>query len=299
MNDDSGSGDAPPERPDFEPPRSQSPGSGQVPGAGSFGPPPRYGGWNPPSGSATPPPRQPPPRQSSYPTPPRAHARSQHWFNQPAQGGWARTHSSMPVTYTIIAICVVVWLCQLVVPGFNRDVILTTWSWQSQPWRLITSAFAHSVSGFMHIAGNMLMLWLLGRAIEPAIGRRDYVLSYLLSALGGSALFILFAALSGTHSAVVGASAAVFGLFGLLVGLYKLAGIRNTGIWVLLGINLVFDLIVPGIAWQGHLGGFLIGLGAGFLIAHARRRGRTTTPTLWLLLVPIVAALGASLALTG
>lgn len=204
----------------------------------------------------------------------------------------------MPVTMTIMAICVVVWLCQFALPGFNASVTLTTWSWQEQPWRLITSAFAHSVYGFMHILGNMLMLWLLGRTIEPALSRGDYILSYLLSALGGSALFVLIAALTGSQAAVVGASGAVFGLFGLLVGLYKLAGIRNTGIWVLLGINLIFDFMVPGIAWQGHLGGFLVGLGAGFLIARARRRGRRSTPALWLLLIPIAAALVAAAALT-
>ncbi len=200
----------------------------------------------------------------------------------------------MLVTYSIMVACALVWVAQLVVPGVNYAVTLGSWNWSAEPWRLITSAFAHSTSGIMHILGNMLMLWILGRTIEPAIGRRDYLLSYLLSALGGSALFILISALTSTPGAMVGASGAVFGMFGVLVGLYKLAGIRNSGIWVLLAINLVFDFIVPGIAWQGHIGGFLVGLGAGFLIAGARRHQKRQTDSLWLLLIPIVAALGAA-----
>lgn len=283
MSDDSDSREFFSEWPDFEPPRDHSSMNEPTNGAGAGASYQAQPGW---LGNGQ---HMPPSRSQRR--------RSQHWFHQPA-GSYSRPRGQLDVTYTIMTICVVVWLAQLFVPGFSQLVSLGSWSWQSRPWELISSAFAHSPVGIMHILGNMLMLWILGRAIEPAVSRRDYVLSYLLCALGGSAVFVLFAALSGTIGIVVGASGAVFGLFGMLIGLYRMAGVQSSGVWVLVGINVVFDFLVPGIAWQGHLGGFMVGLGAGFLIAQARKRGHRNTATLWLLIIPICAALAGAAALT-
>lgn len=284
MSDDSDSAESTSAWPDFEPPRDHS--NSNVP-ANEPHLGPSYQtrpGW----------------LGDSQPTSPRRSPRrpSQHWFHQPAANRYSPPRRQLDVTYTIMAICVVVWLAQLILPGFSQMVSLSSWSWQNRPWELMTSAFAHSPFGIMHILGNMLMLWLLGRAIEPAISRADYVLSYLLCALGGSAMFVLFAALSGTLGIVVGASGAVFGLFGMLIGLHRMAGVQSSGVWLLVGINVIFDFLVPGIAWQGHLGGFLIGLGAGFLITQSRKRGQRHTRALWLLLIPILAALAGAAALS-
>ncbi len=233
--------------------------------------------------------------------------RSEHWFQQPApprrrnppHTRSARTSGSLACTYTIIAVCVLVWLGELFVPGVAADVALTPSLGLSQPWRLITSAFAHSPYSILHILTNMLMLWVMGRSLEPYLGRRDYVICYLLSALGGSAVFVLVAGLTSSNAAVVGASGAVFGLFGTQLAVSRHERLDNTGIWLLVGINLAFGFIVPGIAWQAHLGGFLTGLAAGWLVL----RGRSGHASGWmyplLLLVPIAAILVISAVLFG
>ncbi|MFT8395798.1 rhomboid family intramembrane serine protease [Propionibacterium sp.] len=208
-------------------------------------------------------------------------------------------NSPLVCTYTIMAICVLVWLGEIFVPGVFSAVVLTPSLGISEPWRLLTSAFAHSPSGIWHILTNMLMLWLIGRSLEPRLGRRDFVICYLLSAVGGNTVFVLLAGLSSSSSAVVGASGAVFGLFGVLLALSRRDGVPSSGIWILVGINLVYSFIVPGIAWQAHLGGFFTGLAAGLMLL----RGRDRHPSGWLapllLLIPIAAILGVASAVLG
>ena len=83
-------------------------------------------------------------------------------------------------------------------------------------YRLITSAFLHT--GVTHLAFNMLALWFVGSAIEPRLGRWRYLTVYLLSALGGS---VLSYAVDSPFQSSVGASGAVFGLFGALFVLMR------------------------------------------------------------------------------
>lgn len=180
------------------------------------------------------------------------------------------------------------WLGELFVPGVAQSVALTPQLGLTEPWRLLTSAFAHSPYSILHIATNMLMLWVMGRSLEPYLGRRDYLMCYLLSAIGGSVVFVLVAGLSASGTAVVGASGAVFGLFGTQLAISRHERMDGSGIWLLVGMNLLFGFIVPGIAWQAHIGGFLTGLAAGWLVL----RGRTSRAG-WayplLLLVPMAA----------
>ena len=63
---------------------------------------------------------------------------------------------------------------------------------QSEPWRFLTSAFAHG--GLTHIAFNMYALWVMGTYLEPMLGRARFVAIYLLSALGGSVMYLLLSA---------------------------------------------------------------------------------------------------------
>ncbi|SER55545.1 Membrane associated serine protease, rhomboid family [Propionibacterium cyclohexanicum] len=202
-------------------------------------------------------------------------------------------------TYSIIGICVLVWIGELYVPGVASSVALTPDLAFSEPWRLLTSAFAHSPYSILHIATNMLMLWVMGRSLEPYLGRRDYLICYLLSAVGGSAVFVLLASATASGTAVVGASGAVFGLFGAQLAVSRHERMDSSGIWLLVGINLLFGFIVPGIAWQAHLGGFLTGLAAGWLVLRGRASGRGGWAYPLALLVPIGAILAISAGLLG
>ena len=123
----------------------------------------------------------------------------------------------------------------------------------------------------MHIAFNMYALWILGNALEPAFGRARYVALYLVSAFAGSVGVLL---LSPLDTVVVGASGAVFGLFGALFVVQKKRGGDLRQIVVLLLINAAIGFIIPGIAWQAHLGGLIAGALCAVAIAYAPAKNR-------------------------
>lgn len=146
-----------------------------------------------------------------------------------------------------------------------------------QPWRMLTSALVHSMGSPIHLVLNMAVLWMIGRQIEQFLGAAKFVAIYVLSAFGG-AVAVLF--LAAPNSAVVGASGAVYGLFAALWMIGRRMGADTRGITVLIVINFVFSFLGAGISWQGHLGGFLTGLGASIpaLLADRKQQTSVTTP---------------------
>lgn len=182
--------------------------------------------------------------------------------------GGTVTRGRPTVTYTLIAICVVVWLGQKIYPGLTEQIWFAPIEAGSQPWRMMTAAFAHSPDSIFHILFNMYALWICGQYLEPLLGRARFLTLYLISAFGGSVGVMLLAgspttmreaAASGWLTATVGASGAVFGLFVALVVLNRHLGRDYSQIIVLIVINAVIGFVVPGIAWQAHLGGAVVG----------------------------------------
>lgn len=250
--------------------------------------------------------QQVPPGMGGW-APPAQHTAAR--YQQPVQTARPRpvVRASAPVvTWTVVALCVLVWLGELFVPGVYESVVLTPYLGQSQPWRIITSAFAHSPTAITHIMFNMWALWAVGQAIEGALGRWRYLALYLLSAVGGGLAYILLAT-PGDDSwftQVVGASGAVFGLFGALLVLQRLVGQSTQQLWVVLAINAAIPLFIPGIAWQAHAGGFVVGMLVAWLDARAIRQanaGRPDRTWLWngLVAAGLVALLVAKYALAG
>lgn len=135
-------------------------------------------------------------------------------------------------------------------------------------YRLLTSGFVHF--GIVHLLFNMYLLYVLGNMIEPMIGRVRFLLVYLASLLGGSALELVL----GGDSVAGGASGAVFGLMGLAAVAYWLRGVNplSTQIGTLLMLNLVLTFVFPGISIGGHLGGVLAGALCGFVVASPAHR---------------------------
>jgi membrane associated rhomboid family serine protease len=142
-----------------------------------------------------------------------------------------------------------------------------------EPWRMLTSAFVHSQGFVLHIVLNMYMLWIFGQVLEPGLGRVRFLAVYLLSAIGGSVGFTL---LTPTLPAipVVGASGAIFGLFGALLVIRSRRGGDTRQLWILIAINGVIGFVVPGIAWQAHLGGLVTGALCAAAIVFAPRGPR-------------------------
>ena len=140
-----------------------------------------------------------------------------------------------------------------------------------QPYRLFTSAFIHD--GLIHIAFNMWFLYVVGNALERGIGRMPYLAIYLASIFAGSFGALLFE----PGSPTVGASGALFGLFGALLVLANRRGISiwQSGLGATLILNIVISLSIPDISIGGHAGGLVGGVILGWLYVElAERRGR-------------------------
>ena len=137
-------------------------------------------------------------------------------------------------------------------------------------WRLITSGFLHD--GILHLGINMLSLYFVGAALEPAIGTRNFAVVYLTSLLAGSFGALLFQ----PQYPTIGASGAIFGIFGALIVVARYRGIPfwQSGLGVVLVLNLVFSFSVRGISIGGHLGGLVGGLIAGWLVVELGERRR-------------------------
>ncbi len=136
-------------------------------------------------------------------------------------------------------------------------------------WQVLTSVFTHV--DLLHIAFNMFALYLLGPQLEYLVGRTRFLALYLLSGIGGSAAVLW---LSAPFTPTVGASGAIFGLMaGLLVVINKQGG-NPQPIFIWLLINVMITFTGNGISWQGHLGGFLVGLAIALILAYSPREQR-------------------------
>ncbi|MER7916658.1 MULTISPECIES: rhomboid family intramembrane serine protease [unclassified Streptomyces] len=141
---------------------------------------------------------------------------------------------------------------------------------QGQYYRLLTAMFLHA--GFTHLLFNMLSLWWIGGPLEAALGRARYLALYAVSGLAGSALTYLLAA---PNAPSLGASGAIFGLFGATGVLMRRLNYDMRPLFALLVINLIITF-TPGfnIAWQAHVGGLVAGVVTGYAMVHAPRRHR-------------------------
>ena len=205
------------------------------------------------------------------------------------------------VTYALIAINAFVYLLQWL-PGLRLTDYLAyapayTWAEYGpmgvtyEPWRLLTSTFAHSTGFVFHILLNMYTLWIFGQILERMLGRSRFLVLYLISALAGS-LGVMYWA--GPTTFVVGASGAIFGLVGAFLIIQRKLGGDTTQLFILVGINLVIGFL-PGmsVAWQAHLGGLIAGLLLGFIYVQTRNASQRRVQNL---LVAGIAAISLVLA---
>lgn len=221
--------------------------------------------------------------------------RAQTPVQKKAQRRWAARPTAVAiasgrpiVTYAIIGITVLAYLLAQI-PGsqvgsalaFNSAFVAPSWGTPFQPWRLLTVTLVHS--GFIHVGLNMLVLWMMGRSLEPLLGRWRFLALYLISALGGSVAVALLA----PATWVVGASGAVFGLFGAMLVIGRHLGANMKGIAIIIAINFALPFVIAligaigqgsfagalaalQISWQAHLGGLIAGAAVGFIYARTR-----------------------------
>ncbi len=141
---------------------------------------------------------------------------------------------------------------------------------QGQWWRLVTSGFLHF--GLIHLAMNMIALWVIGRDLEVVLGRLRFLAVYVLGLLGGSVAVFAFGQ---QLSMMAGASGAVYGLMGgiALVALRLKISLRP--VITVIVLNLLITFTIPAISVFGHLGGLVIGSAATAALVYAPQQRRT------------------------
>ena len=198
--------------------------------------------------------------------------------------GGAAASGKPVVTFGIIAVCVAVYALQWLIPGqavyeqfAYNNVFATPQYGAFEPWRMLTAAFLHSPDSLLHILLNMYTLWIFGQALEPLLGRVRFLALYLLSAVGGSVGYLLLNPVLVPGQGlvgVVGASGAIFGLFGAMLLVQRQRGGDTRQLWVLIAINGVIGFLIPQIAWQAHLGGLITGALCAAVLAYTPRGPR-------------------------
>jgi membrane associated rhomboid family serine protease len=210
---------------------------------------------------------------------------------------------AFPATYVLIAINVIVYLIEIGSGGGGLNTSGGSVSFdfglfgpfvaEGEWYRLVTNGFLHA--GILHIGFNMLLLFFLGRLLEPALGTPRFVVLYFASLLAGS-----FGALALDPNALtVGASGAIFGLAGAVFiiargrGMDALAG----QIGFLIVFNLIFSFAAPHISVGGHLGGLAGGIVCALAIVAGEKgmlgRNRMPVEIAAMAAVAVVAVLGS------
>jgi len=180
------------------------------------------------------------------------------------------------VTRALIAINIIVYLTTVATGGGINSDRGTIWNHgalfgplvaNGDYWRLLTSAFMHL--GPTHLGFNMLVLWFVGTPLEERMGRGRFLLLYLMAGLAGSAGAILISPCVVT----VGASGAIFGLFGAGLVLER-QGVHLFGSWlfIVVVVNLAITFGSSNISVGGHIGGLI---GGAVAMLGLSRFGRT------------------------
>ena len=175
------------------------------------------------------------------------------------------------VTYALLAINILLFIIMVFVSGdgiygFQTETLVKfggnvkSLVLNGEYWRLIASAFLHD--GFLHLICNMYALYVLGIQLENFFGKTRFAIIYLFSAITGNLLSLVFA---DPNVVSIGASGAIFGLFGSLLyfGYYYrvyLGTVLRTQIVPVILINLLFGIVTPGIDNAAHIGGLIGGV---------------------------------------
>ena len=175
---------------------------------------------------------------------------------------------SLNALWFLIAVNILVFIVTLVTPGAIPFLWWQPASFLHQPWTIITSLFVHA--GWGHIICNMISLYFLGSFLIRLLGEKKFLTTYFLGGITGNIFFIF-----PNPSAIgVGASGAIFALGGALAIMAPRLPVFMffipipVPLWIAIIVFLLISF-VPGIAWQAHLGGLLLGLAAGY---HFKRR---------------------------
>jgi rhomboid protease GluP len=158
-------------------------------------------------------------------------------------------------TLSLITLISAAYLLNMVYPKFyDYTALFRPFVDSGEVWRLFTVALVHG--GITHLFFNMFSLLVLGNPIEATLGKARFLLIFFISLLTGSLASIY---LTNELYVSVGASGAIFGLFGAFIAMRNRISEGARDIYVIIGLNFVFGFILGGVDWRAHLGGLVGG----------------------------------------
>jgi len=203
------------------------------------------------------------------------------------------------VTYALIVINVIFFFVEL----SGGDAFIQKWAFVPSRFlanpggdflTIFTSMFMHG--GWLHLAGNMLYLWIFGDNVEDRFGHLKFLIFYLVC--GVVAMFAQLAFSVGSTVPNLGASGAIAGVLGAYIvmfpkgkvnvlmgrGMIPMPALLVIGLWIVLqlfsGIGSIADTAqTGGVAYMAHIGGFIAGLALAFLLGGTRRTPALTGRT--------------------
>ncbi|HEX8001507.1 MAG TPA: rhomboid family intramembrane serine protease [Mycobacteriales bacterium] len=187
-----------------------------------------------------------------------------------------RVGADANVTKVLIALNVIAFVAQLSNDKVTNDYVMQPLAvaFGGQWYRMLTSAFLHDTGFLLHIAFNMYALLLVGSQIERLLGTSRYLVLYVVAAFGGSVATMYFV---NPTTFSLGASGAVFGLFGAFFVLLRKLRADTSQVLTLIGINLAIGFAAGGyINNAAHIGGLVSGGVVAFAYAHAPEGPRRT-----------------------
>jgi membrane associated rhomboid family serine protease len=191
--------------------------------------------------------------------------------------GEASLLGSAPATAVLIGLNVLVYLVEIAAGGGGLSPsgssvvydfgLAGPFVAEGEWYRLLSSGFLHA--SILHIGFNMFALFFLGRILEPGIGTARFLAIYFVSLFAGSFGAILLS----PNTLTIGASGAIFGIFGATFVIARSRGVDAlaSSIGIILLLNLAISFGNPEISLGGHLGGLVAGVLCAFLIVAGER----------------------------
>lgn len=149
---------------------------------------------------------------------------------------------------------------------------------QGQWYRVFSSMFLHF--GAPHLINNMLVLFVLGQRLEPAVGRLRFLLIYIAGGLGGNFISLFWDMRTGDYSVSAGASGAVFAVMGGMIYVIirhrgRVADLTMKQMLIMAAFSLYFGFASEGVDNAAHAGGLLCGFLAAVIFYHPRKIWKT------------------------
>ena len=185
-------------------------------------------------------------------------------------------HPEAKAVLALIAINIIFLIALLVKDNLYVTLGLQSTEWYKEPWTLVTSLFVHDFP--WHILANMFSLYFLGSYLCNIIGDARFCAVYFAGGIIGNFFYILIEHLLGhPNSLAFGASGAIFAVAGAFMMLAPKMNVLAFPIpipmplWVAIIGGFLLMSFFPGVAWQAHLGGLIVGLIAGFFLRKRKR----------------------------